>query len=125
MKKILLLIAILPMLFIISCGSQSFEVISAREAKDMLDNDSSIVLIDVREQDEYLDEHIPNAVLLPLGELESRLVGKYPDKSTTFIIYCRSGNRSNEAAEIFVELGYTNVYDMGGIIDWPYTTIKS
>lgn len=107
----------------ISCSNQGFEVIDATTGKEMLDNDESIVLIDVREQDEYLEEHIPGAVLLPLGQLESRLEGKYTDKTTTFIIYCRSGNRSNEAAKIFVKLGYTSVYDMGGIIDWPYSKI--
>lgn len=120
MKKLLLLIILSFTIFLVSCQDVTHQVISASEAKAMMENDNSIRLIDVREKSEYDSGHIEGAYLLPLGLIEANAETIFVDKSAKYIIYCRSGNRSNEAAQIFVELGYKNIYDMGGIIDWPY-----
>jgi rhodanese-related sulfurtransferase len=136
MKRLLLLLLALPIIFLVSCGNSSleqttvatnntFEVITASDAKDMMDNDSTIILVDVRELFEYQSEHIPGATLLPLGNIGSEAGSVLPDKSATYIIYCRSGNRSNTASQQLVDLGYESIYDMGGIIDWPYDTVSS
>ncbi len=120
MKKLLLILFVLPLIFLISCSSNTFDVINAETAKQMLDNDSSIVLVDVRTQAEYNEEHISGAILLPLDSIESEAENIISDKNATYIIYCRSGNRSNQASQILVEMGYKNIYDMGGIIYWNY-----
>jgi len=96
--------------------------LTAEEGKVMMEEDPTIILVDVRTQEEYIEEHIPGALLVPVDELESLAPELMPDKEATYIIYCRSGNRSATAALMLIDLGYQNVYDMGGIIDWPYET---
>ncbi|MCK5731833.1 MAG: rhodanese-like domain-containing protein [Tenericutes bacterium] len=132
MKKILSIFIFAMLVFLVSCGSNStisstinstYETITASEAKSMMDNNSSIILVDVREQSEYDTEHIQGAILLPLGTIEDDAETILPDKGAIYIIYCRSGNRSNQAAIELVDLGYTTIYDMGGIIDWDYETV--
>ena len=123
MKKILSIFILAILIFLVSCDRNSFEKITASEAKAMRDNDSSVVFVDVREQYEYDTEHIQAAILLPLDTIEDDAETILSDKDATYIIYCRSGNRSNQAAIELVELGYTNIYDMGGIIYWNYETV--
>jgi len=96
--------------------------LSAEQGKAMMDEDPTIILVDVRTQEEYIEEHIPGALLVPVDELESLAPEMIPDKEASYIIYCRSGNRSATAAQQLIELGYQNIYDMGGIINWPYET---
>lgn len=120
MKKLFLLFLILPLIFFVSCGASSAQVISAAEAKEMLDSDASIVLLDVRTEDEFNESHIPGAKLLPLDTIDANAEKVIADKDITYIVYCRSGSRSSQAAEKLINLGYKNIYDMGGIIDWPY-----
>jgi phage shock protein E len=96
--------------------------ITAEQGKDMMDEDPTIVLVDVRTEAEFTEEHIPGALLVPVDELESLAPEMLPDKEATYIIYCRSGNRSATAAQQLIDMGYQNIYDMGGIIDWPYET---
>lgn len=96
--------------------------LTAEEGKVMMEEDQPIILVDVRTQEEYTEEHIPGAILVPVDELENLAPEMMPDKDATYIIYCRSGNRSATAAQILIDLGYKNIYDMGGIIDWPYET---
>jgi rhodanese-related sulfurtransferase len=105
------------------CQSSPVEKIDADTALQLLASDPNIVLLDVREYNEYVLEHIEGSVLMPLSIIDFSLEKTYPDKDTTFIVYCRSGNRSVEAIKIMVAQGYTNIYDLGGIIDWPYETI--
>ena len=125
MKKILLLLIVMLSVFLVSCGSSSgYDTISAADAKAMRDNDSSVLFVDVREQYEYDEEHIQGAKLLPLGTIETDAATIIPDKTGTYIIYCRSGNRSATASQTLVDLGYENIYDMGGIINWPYETVS-
>ena len=81
------------------------------------------MIVDVREQSEYEAGHIPNAKLLPLGQLETLAAEALPDRNATLLVYCRSGRRSKAGAETLVSLGYIDVRDFGGIIDWPYDVV--
>jgi len=98
--------------------------ISPETAKERLDSDEEVILLDVRTQEEYKDSHIPDSVLIPLDTLESEAPELLTDKDIPIFVYCRSGNRSVAASEILVELGYTNVYNLGGINDWPYEVVN-
>ncbi len=125
MKKILLVLTVVLSIFLVSCGSSSgVQNITAAEAKTMRDNDSSVIFVDVREQYEYDAEHIQAAILLPLATIDTDAVNVIPDKTAVYIIYCRSGNRSATGSQALIDLGYENIYDMGGIIDWPYGTVS-
>ena len=97
-----------------------YQQISADDAKNIMDTKNDIIILDVREQYEYDEGHIPNAILIPYTEIESKAESMLPDKSKEILVYCRSGRRSKIAAESLVKLGYTNVKEFGGIIDWPY-----
>ena len=106
-------------------GAQSvYQTIGAEEAKRMMDGSDSFVLVDVRTKEEYQEAHIEGAVLLPNEEIETSAAGVLTDKSATILVYCRSGRRSAEAAKKLADMGYTAIYDFGGIIDWPYSTTK-
>ena len=124
MKRILPAILIILLLFT-GCGGNnmnenSYQQITQEEAKDMMDTQEVIVL-DVREQDEFDSGHIPGAVLLPVGTIaEDTAAAVIDDLDTTVLVYCRSGNRSKTASQALADLGYTNVYEFGGIIDWTY-----
>ncbi len=97
--------------------------IDAKQAKEMIDTDSGLIILDVRTQEEYEESHIEGALLLPDYEISEKAEEKLKDKSATLLVYCRSGRRSALAAQALSDLGYTSVYDFGGIIDWPYDVI--
>jgi len=99
-----------------------YHKISQEEAKERIDN--GVLSIDVREQDEYDSGHIVGAVLSPVGNIGNDIVNIAKDKDTEILIYCRSGNRSRVASDALVALGYTNVYDFGGINTWQYEIEK-
>ena len=105
-------------------GLTSFQSIAPEEALQRLESEEDIILVDVRTPGEYAEERIPGSLLIPLQTLEEEAPQHLTDKEAPVFIYCRSGRRSLEAAEILLELGYTNVYDLGGIIDWPYDVEK-
>ena len=123
MKRILTLI--LAMLLVLSgCGGttmeNTYQQITQEEAKDMMDTQEVIVL-DVREQDEFDTGHIPEAVLLPVGTItKAAAAAVIDDLDTVVLVYCRSGNRSKTASQVLADLGYTNVYEFGGINTWLY-----
>ena len=94
--------------------------ITAEEAKKLMDTQEGYIILDVRTQEEFDAGHIPGAVLIPNTEIVQRAELELPDKNQMLLIYCRSGNRSKQASEILVQLGYTNIKEFGGIIDWPY-----
>lgn len=99
--------------------------ITAAEAKKMMDEQEGILILDVREQSEYNEVHIPGAVLLPVGTIsEDTAAAVIESKDTIALVYCRSGNRSKTAAQALADLGYTQVYEFGGIRDWPYEVEK-
>jgi len=97
--------------------------IKAGVAKQMVDLNQA-VLIDVRTIEEFREKHIPKAILLPVYDVEKQCRLKLPDLNQNYIIYCRSGIRSKHAQDILKSLGYLHVFDLGGIIDWPYETIS-
>lgn len=94
--------------------------ITAEEAKKIMDVETDYVILDVRTQEEYDQGHIPGAVLIPDYEIEAKAEEVLTDKDQQILVYCRSGRRSKNAAQILVELGYTNIKEFGGILDWPY-----
>ena len=101
-----------------------YEQISGAEAKALMDSESGYIIIDARTQSEYDEGHIPGAILIPEYEIASRAEKELSDKNQLILVYCRSGRRSKIAAEELVKLGYTNVKEFGGIIDWEYDVVK-
>ena len=127
MKK--LLIIALAVMLLTACGQANenpkeaiYMNINAEEAKKIMDTESDYIILDVRTQEEYDEAHIPGAIVIPNTEIEARAESELPDKDQMILVYCRSGRRSKLAADILVELGYTNIYEFGGIVDWPYET---
>ena len=105
-------------------GSATYEQISGAEAKALMDSESGYIIIDARTQEEYDQGHIPGAIMIPEYEIADRAEKELPDKDQLILVYCRSGRRSKIAAEELVKLGYTNVKEFGGIIDWEYEIVK-
>lgn len=101
-----------------------YEQITAEKAKEIMDTESDYIILDVREQDEFDEEHIKGSILIPYTEIENKAEEMLPDKNKQILVYCRSGRRSKIAALSLAKLGYTNVKEFGGIIDWPYETEK-
>ena len=94
--------------------------ITAEEAMVLMESETGYIILDVREQDEYDAGHIPGAILIPYTRIEEEASEKLTDKDQLILVYCRSGRRSKIAADALVELGYTNIREFGGILDWPY-----
>ena len=94
--------------------------ITAEEAKVLMESETGYIILDVREQDEYDVGHIPGAILIPYTRIEEEASEKLTDKDQLILVYCRSGRRSKIATDALVELGYTNIREFGGILDWPY-----
>ena len=105
-------------------GSATYEQISGAEAKALMDSESGYIIIDARTQEEYDEGHISGAILIPEYEIADRAEKELPDKDQLILVYCRSGRRSKIASEELVKLGYTNVKEFGGIIDWEYEIVK-
>lgn len=100
--------------------SNGFEQISPEEAKEIMDEQVDVAILDIRTEQEYEDGHIEGAILMPLNEIEFAAENELEDYDQTILVYCNSGKRSKIASAILADLGYTNVYEFGGIIDWPY-----
>ena len=101
----------------------SYEQITPAEAKEIMDESDGYVILDVRTQEEYDEAHIDGAILIPDYEIADKAESVLKDKDQLILVYCRSGRRSKLAAEELVKLGYTNIKEFGGIIDWPYETV--
>ena len=101
-----------------------YEQITAEEAKKIMDSGEEHIVLDTREQDEFDEGHIPGAILIPYSEIENKAEEMLTDKDKLILVYCRSGRRSKIAAESLSKLGYTNVKEFGGIIDWTYEIEK-
>ena len=148
MKKILCIISAVLCLFLTACRESAsigiiggadgptsimiskkgekamYEQITPNEAKNIMDSDKEYIILDTREQYEFDEGHIPGAILIPYTEIESKAESMLPDKDKLILVYCRSGRRSKIAADSLSALGYTNVKEFGGIIDWPYEVVK-
>ena len=123
-KRIFLLLAVL---FLTACGQDNengqgavYVNITAVEAKQIMDSEKGYIILDVRTQEEYDQGHIPGAIVISHEEITEKAEEVLTDKDKLILVYCRSGRRSKLAAEALVELGYTNIKEFGGIIDWPY-----
>ena len=121
MKKILPVLLIL-LLLLSSCSPSDdnlgYKQISMEEAKNIMDEEKGYIIVDVRTPDEFADKHIPNAINIPNETIGTEEIAGLPDKEQKILVYCRSGNRSKQAAEKLVKIGYTNVVEIGGINDW-------
>ena len=148
MKKVLCIISVLLCILLTACGDDSsigiiggadgptsiivaekgekamYEQITAENAKKIMDSGEEHIILDTREQDEFDEGHIPGAILIPYTEIENKAEEMLPDKEAQILVYCRSGRRSKIASESLEKLGYTNVKEFGGIIDWPYEVEK-
>ena len=148
MKKILCIISAVLCIFLTACGDATsigiiggadgptsiiiaekgekamYQQITAEEAKKIMDSGEEHIILDTREQDEFDEGHIPGAILIPYTEIENKAEEMLPDKDAQILVYCRSGRRSKIASESLAKLGYTNVKEFGGIIDWDYEVEK-
>lgn len=102
----------------------TYTQITATEAKALMDSEENFIILDVRTAAEYAEGHIADAVLIPHEEITAKAEEVLLDKDQLILVYCRSGRRSKIAAEALVALGYTNVKEFGGIIDWPYEVVQ-
>ena len=126
-----LMIVFMTALLLTGCGQTSstnpdvaYVNITAEEAKRLMDTKQSYIILDVREQEEYDAGHIPGAILIPYTQIDAQAEQMLPHKNQLILVYCRSGRRSKIAAETLVELGYTNIKEFGGILDWPYEIVR-
>ena len=124
MKLIFLLLAVM---LLTACGQDkennqgaAYLNITAEEAKQIMDSEEGYIILDVRTQEEYNQGHIPGAIVISHEEIAEKAEEVLTDKNQLILVYCRSGRRSKITAEALVELGYTNIKEFGGIIDWPY-----
>ena len=130
MKKTVCLI--LTALLLSACGQTTqppekekeavYMNITAKEAKEIMDTREGYIILDTRTQEEYDEGHIPGAILIPHDEIPEKAESSLTDIDRLILVYCRSGRRSKLAAEALLKLGYTNIMEFGGIIDWPYET---
>ena len=125
MKKLVFLL--LAVMLLTACGQDKennqgavYVNITAEEAKQIMDSEEGYIILDVRTQEEYDEGHIPGAIVISHEEITEKAEGVLTDKDQLILVYCRSGRRSKLAAEALAELGYTNIKEFGGIIDWPY-----
>ena len=125
MKKLIFLL--LAVMMLTACGElnktdreATYMNITAEEAKGIMDREEGYIILDVRTQEEYDQGHIPGAIQISHEEIAEKAEDVLTDKDQLILVYCRSGRRSKMAAEILVDLGYTNIKEFGGILDWPY-----
>lgn len=101
----------------------TYRQISQSEAKKMMETEKDFIILDVRTQEEFDEKHIENAILIPDYEIEQKAEKMLPDKDRLILVYCRSGRRSKNASQKLAQMGYTNVYEFGGINTWQYGTV--
>ena len=125
MKKILPFI--LAALLLAGCAAPaeggSYRQINMGEAITMMEEESDYIILDVRTAAEFDEKHIPSAINIPNEAIGTDAIPELPDKDQLILVYCRSGNRSKQASEKLVALGYTNIVEFGGINDWPGETV--
>ena len=126
MKKIIPFL--MALLLLAGCGAQSeestYRQVSAEEADSMMEEESGYIILDVRTAQEYSEKHIPGAINIPNETIGTEDIPELPDKEQLILVYCRSGNRSKQASEKLVKLGYTNIVEFGGINDWTGETVS-
>ena len=125
MKKLLPIF--ITALLLVGCAAPterevSYRQITMDEAVAMMEEEEGYIILDVRTAAEFDEKHIPGAINIPNEAIGTDAIPELPDKDQLILVYCRSGNRSKQASEKLVKLGYTNVVEFGGIIDWPGET---
>lgn len=105
-------------------NSFTYEQISGEEAKRLMDTETDFIIVDARTEEEFNEGHIEGAILIPEYEISERAEKELPNKDQLILVYCRSGRRSKIASQALADLGYTNVKEFGGIIDWQYEIVK-
>lgn len=124
LRAVLLGALMLPMMVTFSACTESepaeYEQITQSHAKSIMDNAKDYVLIDARTQEEFDQGHIKGAVMIPEYEIKDRAKDEIPQKDALILVYCRTGRRSKIAAQALADMGYTNVKEFGGIVDWIY-----
>ncbi|MCQ4637162.1 rhodanese-like domain-containing protein [Anaerovorax odorimutans] len=145
MKKSLIVLVLTVCLLLAACGSggtsmsgdsgntedmassaanmDAYHKITAEQAKKMMD-EGGVTVVDVRTEQEYKSGHIPGSILVPNEEIGTEQPKELPDQDAVLLVHCRTGIRSKEASDKLVKMGYKNVYDFGGIVDWPYETVE-
>ena len=124
-KYIMVLVSVIMIVGLTGCEEQGmrYTQISMKEAITMMEEETGYIILDVRTAEEFAEKHIPNAINIPNEMIGSEEIEELPDKNQLILVYCRSGNRSKQASEKLVALGYTNIYEFGGIIDWTGETV--
>ena len=126
MKKIIPFL--MALLLLAGCGAQSeestYRQVNAEEADSMMEEESGYIILDVRTAQEYSEKHIPGAINIPNETIGTEDIPELPDIEQLILVYCRSGNRSKQASEKLVKLGYTNIVEFGGINDWMGETVS-
>ena len=126
MKRVSLLALLLTLTVALcaACGSKTdYQTMEINDAAEMIAADDGHLLVDVRTREEFEEKHIPGAILLPVEDIEDGRLERLPDKDQTILLYCRTGRRAKDAAEYLAKKGYTNIYEIGGIIDWKGETV--
>lgn len=139
--KVLLLLLLAGVLLLSGCRAESdssapetrqttgttaapYRRISAEQARQMMEQAEQYILLDVRTEEEFKEKRIEGAILIPDYDIAAKAEQQLPDKQALILVYCRTGRRSELAARQLIVMGYTQVYDFGGIVDWPYETIS-
>ena len=126
MKKIIPFL--MALLLLAGCGAQSeestYRQVNAEEADSRREEERGYIILDVRTAQEYSEKHIPGAINIPNETIGTEDIPELPDKEQLILVYCRSGNRSKQASEKLVKLGYTNIVEFGGINDWTGETVS-
>lgn len=104
--------------------NNDYRQITVTEAISLMNEEEGYIILDVRTQAEYEEKHIPGAICIPNETIGTDYIPELPDKEQLILVYCRSGNRSKQASEKLVKLGYSNIVEFGGIIDWPGDTVS-
>ena len=119
-KYIMILVSIIMIMGLTGCEKKdmSYTQISMEEAVAMMATEENYIILDVRTTEEFAEKHIPNAINIPNETIGSEELAELPDKNQLILVYCRSGNRSKQASEKLAALGYTNIFEFGGINDW-------
>lgn len=123
-KYTIMLLLVLIIGGLSGCNKGSYTQISMDEAVAMMEEETDYIILDVRTSEEFAEKHIPNAINVPNETIGDEPISELPREDQLILVYCRSGNRSKQAAEKLVALGYTNVYEFGGINDWTGETVK-
>ncbi len=119
---------LMSMMLMTGCGvsgsGSSYQQISMEKAMELMETEKNYIILDVRTEEEYVEAHIPGAICVPNESIGVGEIPELPQKDQLILVYCRSGSRSKRAAQKLAKLGYTNIMEFGGILDWPGETVS-